>query len=139
MARIVLVMHEPLASAFASCAQHVLGAMPDIDVVDIKPDEIVETKTQQLVEQFISYDEGVLVLCDLVGATPFNIAKSAIEQAQQQGCAASMLTGANLNMVIKAIADQTKNPYTLRDEVCARAMHGIIMACKNAEDSSTNN
>lgn len=139
MTRIVLVMHEPLASAFASCAQHVLGAMPDMDVIDIKPDEDVETKTKQLLEQFLGYQQGVLVLCDLVGATPYNIAKSAVEQAQQQGYAVSMLTGANLNMVIKAITDQTANPYILRDEVCARAMHGIIMACKESETNSKNN
>ena len=139
MSRIVLVMHEPLASAFASCAHHVMGAMPDIDVVDILADENVETKTQELAQQFLKHKQGVLVLCDLVGATPYNIAKAAVEQAQQQGCAASMITGANLNMVIKAITDTTPDPYKLRDEVCSRAIHGIMLACQNIDIQNQSN
>lgn len=131
-------MHEPLASAFANCAQHVLGAMPDIDVIDIKPDVDVEHKTEQLLNHLINHKQGALVLCDLVGATPYNIAKSAVHLAQQQGCTTSMLTGANLNMVIKAITDQTENPYQLRDEVCARALHGIMLACQNIDECIKN-
>lgn len=126
-------MHEPLASAFADCAQHVMGTMPEMDVVDIKPDENVEIKTQELTQQLLKHKQGVLVLCDLVGATPYNIAKSAVEQAQQQGCAASMITGANLNMVIKAITDTTADPFKLRDEVCTRAINGIILACQHTD------
>ncbi|TAL83779.1 MAG: PTS sugar transporter subunit IIA [Candidimonas sp.] len=129
MARIVLVMHAPLASAFAECARHVLGNKPNLVVFDVKPEEPPELLAPQLASLLTNADQdGVLILCDIFGATPFNIAQKALKLAAEQGTQGHVVTGANLCMVLKALADQNKTPDDLCE--CARlgALKGIVTA-----------
>ncbi len=129
MARIVLVMHSPLGASFADCARHVLGQDPKLTVFDVQadasPDECVDRLSGILAEQ---PDEGVLILCDIYGATPFNIAQRAVQQANLQGQAAHLVTGTNLCMVLKALTDQQENPDELSENVRQGALKGIVDA-----------
>lgn len=129
MVRIVLVMHQPLASAFLECAKHVLGELPHAQAFDVPANADVNELSIQLTATLASHSLGTLVICDLVGATPFNIAQKAVYSARNQGANVSMLTGANLNMVIKALTDQIADPHDLRDSVCSGGVRGIISAC----------
>lgn len=73
MIRLALIMHEPLASAFASCAEHVLGEKPDLFVFDIQADECTDTAVDRLLGQLQTQapdSPATLILCDLYGATP---------------------------------------------------------------------
>ena len=76
MIAIVVVAHVPLASALVACARHVLGHEPEVEVADILPNECASDCAPNLAQQLIAADqgEGVLVLTDLPGATPSNIA-----------------------------------------------------------------
>src|SRR5690606_8823157 len=86
MARIVLVMHKPLGSAFAVCAEHVLGQKPELTVFDVAPDADPESQVTRLAARLLETpNEATLVLCDIFGATPFNIAKRAIKLATDRG------------------------------------------------------
>ncbi len=128
MIPVVLVMHEPLGAAFARCAQHVLGeAQSGLHVVDIAADADVDTESHnvsQLLMQFSS--PGSLVLCDLYGATPFNVAQRAIALTHEQGGRACLLSGANLYMVLKALTDPATDPEALRTSVRCRVLRGIV-------------
>lgn len=127
MARIVLVMHAPLATAFSECARHVLGRPPELLVFDVRPedtpDELVPRLARLLAE---ARSQGVLILCDIYGATPFNIASRALRQETEQGGRGQLLTGTNLCMVLKALTEKQKMPDQLSEIVRLGAMKGII-------------
>ncbi|HUH39932.1 MAG TPA: hypothetical protein VL024_03575, partial [Castellaniella sp.] len=76
-------------------------------------------------------DDPVLVLSDLYGATPFNIATEALRQASALGLPSHLLTGTNLCMVLKALTDQQENPETFSERVRQGAVRGIV----NADDA----
>ena len=128
MTRIVLVMHEPLGTAFARCAEHVLGSPQSaLHVVDVVADADVERLSVHLSGLLRNAPEsGSLVLCDLYGATPFNVAQRAIALAREHGAKACLLTGANLNMILKALTDPCADPDVLRDSVRCGAIRGIV-------------
>ncbi|MGB6104449.1 MAG: PTS sugar transporter subunit IIA [Pusillimonas sp.] len=129
MTRIVLVMHEPLAAAFAACAEHVLGQKVELTVFDVAPDGDPETLEARLADILLQTPgEATLVLCDIFGATPFNIAKRAIKLATDQGLTAHLITGTNLCMVLKALTDQQTNPEQLSESVQLGALRGIVNA-----------
>ncbi|MBV6272178.1 PTS sugar transporter subunit IIA [Alcaligenaceae bacterium CGII-47] len=130
MTRIVLVMHEPLGAAFAKCAQHVLGHSPDLVVFDVAPDVQPEREVKRLLDQILGDDpaQSVLILCDLYGATPFNIAAEALRQVATQGVVGHMLTGTNVCMVLKALTVQQDNPERLSEDVRLGALRGIVNA-----------
>lgn len=135
MVSVVLVMHQPLGAAFAQCVKHVLGGQqPGLHVVDIAPDADVDLESARLTQQLLQFGPpGCLVLCDLYGATPFNIAQRAVTQASKQGVQASILSGANLYMVLKALTDPVADPHELGARVRARILRGIVGSDNPAE------
>ncbi|HLS52149.1 MAG TPA: PTS sugar transporter subunit IIA [Burkholderiaceae bacterium] len=132
MVRIVLVMHAPLGTAFAACAEHVFQKKPDLTVFDVPagaaPDKLAQQLSQQLLAQ---PDKAVLMLCDLYGATPFNIARQALKTLHENDIIAHLITGANLCMLLKALNDQHEDPLTLRENVRQRGIRGIVHADNN--------
>lgn len=132
MTRIVLVMHQPLAKAFADCARHILGREPDLHVVDIPADVSPDQQYQQLLDLLQGgLHEPVLILCDIFGATPFNIANRARKQFMAQGGHVQLITGTNLCMVLKALTDKDDNPERLCESVRQGALRGVV----NAQDA----
>lgn len=130
--RIVLVMHSPLGDAFSHCAGHVLGAAQPLVVFDIDSTDDPQEKTAALVEFILQApDDPVLILCDVYGATPFNIANQAVSQANQQGGDAHLITGTNLCMVLKALTEHQENPDKLLENIRQGAMRGIVDTCHN--------
>lgn len=129
MARIVLVMHQPLGAAFAACAEHVLGHPTALEVFDVAPDADPEAEVTRLAARLLhAPDEATLVLCDIFGATPFNIAKRAVRLATGKGLTAHLITGTNLCMVLKALTEQQENPEQLSENVRLGALRGIVDA-----------
>lgn len=128
--RLALVMHQPLGSAFQSCAQHILGRVPDLQVFDIQPDSPPDQHIERLLIWIRSGDvsQPILLLCDLYGATPFNIAAQALRQALEEGYIIHLLTGTNACMVLKALTDQQDNPESLSERVRQGALRGIVNA-----------
>lgn len=132
MARIVLVMHQPLASAFADCARHVLGREPELDIVDVPADACPDQQAGVLLSLLQARpSEAVLILCDIFGATPFNIANRVRKQFMQQGGHVQLITGTNLCMVLKALTDKDDDPDRLSELVRQGALRGVV----NAQDA----
>lgn len=128
MAHIVLVMHQPLGSAFASCAEHVLGHEASLDVFDVAPDADPEAEVTRLARLLRQENTPTLLLCDIYGATPFNIAKRAIRLVTGEGMDAHLITGTNLCMVLKALTEQQEKPDKLSESVRQGALRGIVDA-----------
>ncbi len=126
MISIMVVAHVPLASALVDCARHVLGHDPYVTAVDILPNESAIDCSKTLAEQIISIDrgEGVLLLTDLPGATPSNIATQACHIVHEAGVACCVLAGVNASMLLRAINYRQGN----LEDVATIALAGATQA-----------
>lgn len=122
MISIMVVAHIPLASALVECAKHVLGHDPYVSGVDILPNQCAADSALGLTEQIIALDrgDGVLLLTDLPGASPSNIAVKACHLAQEAGVTCCVLGGVNAAMLLRAINYRQSN----LEDVAASALAG---------------
>lgn len=98
MIGIVVVSHGRLADEFVSAAEHVLGPQDQMRAVAIGPNDDMEEKRADIIEAVRSVDrgEGVVILTDMFGGTPSNLAISVINQVKTE-----VIAGVNLPMLIK--------------------------------------
>jgi len=129
-AHITLVMHAPLGTAFAACARHVLGHTATLSVVDVATDAAPEPMVIQLCQAWLRLptEDELLVLSDIYGATPFNIAVQALRTIKAEGRVAHLITGTNLCMVLKALTEAQQHPQRFAERVRLGALRGIVNA-----------
>ncbi len=98
MIGIVLVTHGRLAEEFVSAMEHVVGPQDRVASICIGPDDDMEERRGQILENIAKVDDGsgVILLTDMFGGTPSNLAISVIEKANVE-----VIAGANLPMLIK--------------------------------------
>ena len=118
MIGILLVSHGAFGESLIHCASHVLGKRPlyvrqvGVTVHD-DPDEIIPV-AQDLI-RFLDQGQGVLVMTDIYGATPSNIAARLLKPGRVEGVA-----GVNLPMLIRALTYRN-DPL---ESVVAKALSG---------------
>ena len=112
MIGLVLVTHGNLAKEFLSAMQHVVGAQQQVDTVCIGPEDDMEMRRNEIMEKVnqTNSGEGVILLTDMFGGTPSNLALSVMDRANVE-----ILAGINLPMLIK-IASLRKDK-NLKDTV----------------------
>lgn len=125
--QIILVMHEPLGQAFEACVQHIYGDTNQLTVIDIGVTDLVDPHVEHIYQLITQTQQTSLLLCDLIGATPFNIAQAAFRRARQEGAEVELITGANLGMVLKAIGDRHTDPRVFANAVREGALRGVMM------------
>ena len=98
MIGMVLVTHGRLAVEFISALEHVVGPQRNTCAVCIGPEDDMEQRRREILECVGKVDEGggVVVLTDMFGGTPSNLAISIMEQARIE-----VLAGVNLPMLVK--------------------------------------
>lgn len=98
MIGIVIVTHGRLAEEFISVLEHVVGPQKGITAVCMNPDDDLDAKRKEIVEKVKVVDTGagVLLLTDMFGGTPSNLALSIIEDTKVEAIA-----GINLPLLIK--------------------------------------
>ena len=98
MIGIVLVTHGRLASEFRAALEHVVGPQKQIESVGIGPDDDIEQRRQDIISAVAQVDggAGVVVLTDMFGGTPSNLAISIMNGANIE-----VIAGVNLPMLIK--------------------------------------
>jgi len=129
VAGIVLVVHAPLGTALRDCASHVMGNVTDLVTVhDIGPDATPDALAPQILQDILHADQGggVLVLTDLIGATPANIAKRAVAAAQAKGAQCSLLAGLNMPMLLRALTYRHLPLAELREKALAGGVGGVL-------------
>lgn len=109
MAGILIVAHTPIASAMLDFVEHIYGSIPDkIQALDIPAHEDTKISTQRLraAVDFVSESKQVLILTDILGATPANVAgKLAQNDSQNQ---IMVITGLNLSMLLRAVSHRNE-------------------------------
>lgn len=104
---ILLVTHAGIASALVAAARHVLVQLPaTLDSVEIAADADPDQALREAAAHAAGLDhgEGVLVLSDLYGATPCNIARRLGEQSARL----RWVAGLNLSMLLRVLNYATR-------------------------------
>jgi len=98
MIGIVLVTHGRLASEFVAALEHVVGPQTQIAAVFIGPGDDMELRRREIIAAISDVDtgEGAVLLTDMFGGTPSNLAISVMDRAKIE-----VIAGINLPMLIK--------------------------------------
>ena len=98
MIGMVLVTHGRLAAEFIAALEHVVGPQRNVAAVCIGPDDDMERRRQDIVRSVGEVDDGsgVVLLTDMFGGTPSNLAISVMDRPKIE-----VIAGINLPMLIK--------------------------------------
>ncbi|HIJ61999.1 MAG TPA: PTS sugar transporter subunit IIA [Rhodospirillaceae bacterium] len=98
MIGMVLVTHGRLADELVNALEHVVGPQPSVATVCIGPDDDMELRRSEILQSTAKVDDGsgVVVLTDMFGGTPSNLAISIMDRAKVE-----VIAGVNLPMLIK--------------------------------------
>jgi len=101
----VLVTHGNLADEFVAACIHVVGPQENVQTVCIGADDDMDRRRNDIVQAVAEVDDGdgVVVLTDLFGGTPSNLAISIMDQAHIE-----VIAGINLPMLIKLASVRSK-------------------------------
>ncbi|MFB0951612.1 MAG: PTS sugar transporter subunit IIA [Rhodospirillales bacterium] len=98
MIGLVLVTHGRLAVELVSALEHVVGSQENVATVCIGPDDDMEQRRAEIMKSTKDVDDGdgVIVLTDMFGGTPSNLAISIMNNGKIE-----VIAGVNLPMLIK--------------------------------------
>lgn len=113
MIGLVLVTHGRLAAEFIVAMEHVVGPQPAVVAIGIGPDDDIEARRDEIGDAIRDTDagDGVILLTDLFGGTPSNLAISML------GDRVEVIAGVNLPMLIRLAA--ARRTMSVTDAVCA--------------------
>ena len=98
MIGILLVTHGHLADGLVAAFEHVVGAQDGIATVCIGPDDDMEKRRREIIDKVAAVDcgKGVVLLTDMFGGTPSNLAISVMNETGVE-----VIAGVNLPMLIQ--------------------------------------
>jgi PTS system ascorbate-specific IIA component len=133
MIGLFLITHCNYGEALIQCACHVHAQRPEqiaqLGVAAQDDPAQVLLRAEQMLGQ-IDCGDGVLILTDVFGATPANIAAKLLRQGRVAG-----VSGVNLPMLLRALTYRHKDMETLIDKAIAGGRDGVIdMRESNAEN-----
>lgn len=118
MIGLVLVTHGKLATEFVTAMEHVVGPQPHVEAICIGPEDDMEVRRADISKAIGDVDtgRGVIVLTDLFGGTPSNLAISLLRTGEVE-----VIAGINLPMLIRLES--------------ARRTMGVVAAVAAARDA----
>jgi mannose PTS system EIIA component len=113
MIGMILVTHGKLADELRAAMEHVVGAQRNVDTVCIGPDDDMDNRRAEIERCIARCDtgDGVVLLTDMFGGTPSNLAISMMERRGVE-----VIAGVNLPMLVKLAKVRSSQP--LADAVC---------------------
>jgi mannose PTS system EIIA component len=98
MIGLILVTHGRLAEEFVNAMQHVVGRQDSVATVCIGPNDDMAARRDEIADAIAAVDagQGVIILTDLFGGTPSNLAISLMEAGKVE-----VIAGINLPMLIR--------------------------------------
>jgi mannose PTS system EIIA component len=138
MNAILIIAHAPLAHALRECALHVFpDCGTDLAAIDVQPnlppDETLATAR-------IAMDQltrgrpvgGVLVLTDIFGATPSNVAQKLVD-----GVKSRLITGVNLPMLLRSVSYRNEPLDALVSRAVIGGTQGVMQVAITAPQNQT--
>ena len=110
MIGLVIVTHGRLAEEFVAAMEHVVGAQSQLVAISIGPDDDMERRRGDIVRAALSVNsgDGVILLTDMFGGTPSNLAISVMDETQ-----AAVIAGLNRPMLIKLASVRGREPLAV--------------------------
>lgn len=104
MIGLVLVTHGRLAEEFKAALEHVVGPQEQVETISIGPDDDMEQRRQDILSavEAANSGDGVVLLTDMFGGTPSNLAISVMDSKSVE-----VVAGVNLPMLIKLASVRT--------------------------------
>jgi PTS system ascorbate-specific IIA component len=127
MNAILLIAHAPLANALRQCALHVFPECGNwVTAIDVQPNlssEETLASARIALEQLSRQEgvQGVLVLTDIFGATPSNVAQKLVD-----GASSRLITGVNLPMLLRAVTYRHESLDTLMSRAVVGGTQGVM-------------
>ncbi len=136
MIGIILVTHGQLADEFLSALEHIVGEQKNIGSICIQAEDDMEKRRAEIFEAVgnVNDGDGVILLTDMFGGTPSNLAISLMSEESVE-----VIAGVNLPMLIQLV--QSRQTQTLEDAVNEAAAAGrkyISVASKLLADRKKN-
>ena len=122
----VIVTHGHLAGELLAAAEMIIGPISHITAVSIGWHDDVDAARDEVQRAItrVSQRAGVLLLTDMFGGTPTNIASMFLDEG-----AVEVVTGVNLPMVIKLASYSTEDPLAeVARKICDQGRQGIYLA-----------
>src|SRR4051794_24421704 len=118
MIGLVLVTHGKLAEEFRHAVEHVVGPQKLIETISIGPEDDMDQRRQDILEAVIRANDGfgVIILTDMFGGTPSNMAISVMQAGHVE-----VIAGMNLPMLIKLAGVRGENNMEKALEVSSEA------------------
>jgi mannose PTS system EIIA component len=121
---IVLITHGPLGESLLRAAAHTLGRQPEraehIAVRDVDSPESLLERAREAVAR-VDDGSGVLVLTDMYGATPSNVAAKLLASGRVEG-----VSGANLPMLVRALCHRQAPLAEVLEKALIGAAAGVV-------------
>ena len=116
MIGVILVTHGDLANEFVNAMEHVVGKQDAIATICIGPNDDMEARRAEIASAIEDVDsgDGVIILTDLFGGTPSNLAISLLDKGRVE-----VIAGINLPMLIRLAGARKKNDL-LKTAMAAR-------------------
>lgn len=129
MIGLLLVTHDPLGASLLQCAKHVLGTLPSgvaqLGVSAAESPEAAMARGRALLET-LDRGAGVLVLTDMYGATPANVACKLLAPGHVLGVA-----GVNLPMLLRALTYRERPLAEMLERTMAGGLDGVMIMPPN--------
>ena len=129
MIGLILLTHGTYGEALIQCACHVLNKRPPQVAqlgVTAQDDPLEALPLVRDMLKLVDSGRGVLILTDIYGATPSNLAMKLLEPGRIEGIA-----GVNLPMLLRAITYRDKDMETLVTRTVAGGRDGVLNMLKN--------
>ena len=139
MVGIVVVAHTPVASAMLGFAEHTYGSSPDrIRAVDIAPYEDTKASFDRVMKAAyaVNSGKGILILTDVMGATPANVASKleALGPLSGLNTPVIVLAGLNLPMLMRCITHRGDSLEELAQKALLGGQNGILRLGTKVEE-----
>lgn len=107
MIGLVIVAHGGLASEFRNALEHVVGRQDHLEVISIGPDDDMKQRRTDILNasRAVETGSGVIILTDMFGGTPSNLAISVIDELPVE-----VIAGINLPILVKLAALRKTTP-----------------------------
>jgi PTS system mannose-specific IIA component len=134
MIGLLIVAHAPLASALKACALHVYGSLDRMEACDVEAgiDPVVLDRLLREAVLRLDAGAGVLVMTDIFGATPCNIASKLAAPGK-----VALLAGVNTPMLLRSISYRHLHLEPLVEKALGGATQGVMRIASTAPQNQT--
>lgn len=134
MIGILIISHGDLGNSLINCANHIMGKRPEHLVhlgVTIQDDpDVIILNALELLKQ-LDRGDGVLILSDICGATPCNIATELVNPGRVE-----CLSGVNLSMLIRALTYRDKSLESLVEKALSGGKEGVMRIYPRSDNAN---